>query len=186
MASSNGSFFRVTGPLCTGELPSQRASNANFDISLVWICINCWRAVKKLETTWRSCNIIVIMIPSPHPPCRLSCMFYSFGNSLSATADLFVSSSSSAFLLTPKTEHPSIHSCFILFQLSLTKFTLKLESRNFVLCEFHHLSMSKRATNYLSKRGPMCRLLQPITVAAVSYWQIGPAKCNDVRDAIFS
>ena len=46
MTSSHGSFFRVTGPLCrespvTGELPSQSASNADFDVSLMWVHISC-------------------------------------------------------------------------------------------------------------------------------------------------
>ena len=49
MTSSNGSFFRATMSLAlcagnspvTGEFPSQRASNADFDISLMWVLINC-------------------------------------------------------------------------------------------------------------------------------------------------
>ena len=44
--SSNGSFSRVTGPCArydtvTGEFPSQIASNVDFDISLLWVCISC-------------------------------------------------------------------------------------------------------------------------------------------------
>ena len=37
-------LFPVIGPLCgefTGELPSQRASNADFDVSLTWVSIRC-------------------------------------------------------------------------------------------------------------------------------------------------
>ena len=40
-----GSFFRVTGPLgnspITGEFPLQRASNADFDVSLMLVRISC-------------------------------------------------------------------------------------------------------------------------------------------------
>ena len=45
--SSDGSFFRITGPFC-GEftshrwIPLTRASNADFDVSLMWVCISCW------------------------------------------------------------------------------------------------------------------------------------------------
>ena len=47
MISSDGSFFRITGPFC-GEftshrwIPLTRASNADFDVSLMWVCISCW------------------------------------------------------------------------------------------------------------------------------------------------
>ena len=46
MTLSNGRFCRVIGPLCgnspvTGEFPSQRASNADFDVSLKWVRISC-------------------------------------------------------------------------------------------------------------------------------------------------
>ena len=46
MASSNGNILRVTGPLCekspvTGEFPSQRSSNADFDV-LFDLRLNKW------------------------------------------------------------------------------------------------------------------------------------------------
>ena len=47
MISSDGSFFRITGPFC-GEftshrwIPLTRASNADFDVSLMWVCKSCW------------------------------------------------------------------------------------------------------------------------------------------------
>ena len=46
LTSSNGSFIRVTGPLCgeftvTGLFPSQKASDADFDVSFMWVCISC-------------------------------------------------------------------------------------------------------------------------------------------------
>ena len=47
MTSSNGSFLPALLVLCagnspvTGEFPSQRASNADFDFSLMWVHINC-------------------------------------------------------------------------------------------------------------------------------------------------
>ena len=47
----------------TGELPSQSASNAGFDVSLMWV-----RMPKKqsndrwFETTWRSCDVIVMLL----------------------------------------------------------------------------------------------------------------------------
>ena len=45
MTSSNGTIFRVTGPLCeefTGEFPSQRPVTQRFDIFCVCAWINCW------------------------------------------------------------------------------------------------------------------------------------------------
>ena len=47
MTSSNGSFFPRYWPLCaensqiTCEFPSHRASNTDFDVSLMWVCIRC-------------------------------------------------------------------------------------------------------------------------------------------------
>ena len=48
MTSSNGTIFRVTGPLCgeltghTGEFPAQRPVTRSFDFSLICAWINRW------------------------------------------------------------------------------------------------------------------------------------------------
>ena len=48
MTSSNGSFFRITGPV-TGEFPSQRASYADFDVSLMWVHISQSKTMSENE-----------------------------------------------------------------------------------------------------------------------------------------
>ena len=66
MASSYGSFSALL-VLCTEnspvtcEFPSQRVSNADFDISLMWFCIGCKQSNDRwFETTWRPCDVIVM------------------------------------------------------------------------------------------------------------------------------
>ena len=62
MTSSNGSFFCVTGPLCgelTSELPSQRASKADFDVG-AYKLFNKQSNDRWFQTTWRSCDVSVM------------------------------------------------------------------------------------------------------------------------------
>ena len=62
MTSSNGSIFRVTGPLC-GEFPSQRPVTRSFDISFdlrldKWLGKQSWGWWFKTPSRplWRHCN----------------------------------------------------------------------------------------------------------------------------------
>ena len=73
--SSNGSFYPVTGPLfgnspVTGEFPIQRSSNADFDVSLMWVRISCWTNSESndrwFNTTWHSCDVIVMIQRHPY------------------------------------------------------------------------------------------------------------------------
>ena len=55
----------VNSPV-TGEVPSERPSNVDFDVSLMWVRISCRRLLnihsngQWFETTWRSCGFIVL------------------------------------------------------------------------------------------------------------------------------
>ena len=66
MTSSNGSLFRVPGPLSgevTGEFASQRASNADFDVFYVgshWL-LNKQSNDRSLESTLRSCDFMLML-----------------------------------------------------------------------------------------------------------------------------
>ena len=67
VTSSYGSFFCVTGcegnsPI-TGQFPSQRASDADFDVFDMGPLklLNKQYNDRRYETTWRSCNVIVMI-----------------------------------------------------------------------------------------------------------------------------
>ena len=57
----------VGNSLVTSEFSSQRASNADFDVSLIRVCTSC----STIETTWRSCDVIVMywVYPGHEPTC---------------------------------------------------------------------------------------------------------------------